>query len=130
MDPQQELFTMLKLEIEKYGYKVYDAGLPPKGTPYPFIYMSDSDLREEPNKSAIFGRVTQRVDIWHDDPEKRGTLSAIMLNVKRAARAVENGGGNFGWTLLPTHQRILKDDTAGTSRPLLHGVLEFEYKFG
>lgn len=47
MDPQQELFTTLKLELEKLGYGVYDGFLPPEDTPYPFIYLADSHLIDD-----------------------------------------------------------------------------------
>ena len=127
MDPQQELFTRLKIKLEEYGYSVYDGFLPPENTPYPFVYLGESTLTDEPNKTAIFGRVTQKVDVWHNDIEKRGTLSAIMLNVKRAARSMEKNEDGFKWLLVNTTQRILPDKT--TARPLLHGILEFEYKF-
>ena len=40
MDPQQELFSALLLELKKqYPGIVYDTFLPPEGTPYPF-YLS------------------------------------------------------------------------------------------
>ena len=45
MDPQQELFSALLLELKKqYPDSVYDTFLPPEGTPYPFIYLADSDF--------------------------------------------------------------------------------------
>ena len=42
MDPQQELFIALKKAIEAKGYDVYDSGLPPDNTPYPFVYIGNS----------------------------------------------------------------------------------------
>ena len=42
MDPQQELFTELLLKLKELGYDVYDTFLPPEDTPYPFIYLADS----------------------------------------------------------------------------------------
>lgn len=51
MDPQQELFSALLLELKKqYPDGVYDTFLPPEGTPYPFIYLADSDLNDRPTK--------------------------------------------------------------------------------
>lgn len=38
IDPQQELFSKLKIELEALGYAVYDGFLPPEGTAYPFVY--------------------------------------------------------------------------------------------
>ena len=54
MDPQQELFTKIKLELEKKGYSVYDGALPPLETPYPFIYLGDMQQIDDANKSAVF----------------------------------------------------------------------------
>lgn len=42
MDPQQELFAELLQKIKEWGYDVYDGALPPKDTPYPFVYLADS----------------------------------------------------------------------------------------
>ena len=39
LDPQQELFSNIKKEIESLGYDVYDGFLPPENTPYPFVYL-------------------------------------------------------------------------------------------
>ena len=126
MDPQQELFTQLKLMIEALGYSVYDGSLPPKDTPYPFVYLGESQLMDVANKTAVFGSVTQTIHVWNDDPKKRGTVSAMMLAIKQKARALEHTG-NFAWNLLNVMQRILPDNT--TKQPLLHGILELGYKF-
>ena len=74
MDPQQELFSALLLELKKqYPDSVYDTFLPPEGTPYPFIYLADSDLNDRANKTAVFGTVSQTIHVWHDNPRQRGT---------------------------------------------------------
>lgn len=59
MDPQQELFTKLLTEIKVLGYDVYDGFLPPDGTPYPFVYLADSQQTDDANKTAVFGNVYQ-----------------------------------------------------------------------
>ena len=61
MDPQQELFTELLLRLKEKGYDVYDTFLPPEGTPYPFIYLADSQQTDDSNKTAIFGNVYQTI---------------------------------------------------------------------
>lgn len=40
-DPQQELFSTIKTELEDKGYEVYDGVLPHENTPYPFIYLGN-----------------------------------------------------------------------------------------
>lgn len=60
MDPQQELFSYLLVELKKlYPDNVYDTFLPPDNTPYPFIYVGNSQLIDDANKSAVFGNVYQ-----------------------------------------------------------------------
>ena len=65
MDPQQELFTKLLTEIKALGYYVYDGFLPPDGTPYPFVYLADSQQTDDANKTAVFGNVYQTIQVWH-----------------------------------------------------------------
>jgi hypothetical protein len=128
MDPQQELFTALLTALQSAFGKdsVYDGALPPEGTAYPFVYLGDSQLADEPNKSAVFGLVSQTVHIWHDDPGKRGTVSKMALGVKEEARRITETG-NFGWLLRSASQQILPDNT--TKTPLIHCVITLEYRF-
>lgn len=126
MDPQQELFTILKLKLEELGYDVYDGFLPPKNTPYPFIYLADSHLIDDANKSAVFGNVYQMVHIWHNNPKQRGTVSKMLLDIKNTARKIDKTD-NFSWFIIDIEQNILADTI--TSTPLMHGVLELKFKF-
>lgn len=126
MDPQQELFTRLLLDLKKLGYDVYDAGLPPEGTPYPFIYLADSQQDDEENKTAVFGEVTQIIHVWHDNPGQRGTVSDMLLDIKTACRKIKKTN-NFAWYVRRVNQKILQDNT--TKTPLLHGYLSVTFKF-
>ena len=126
MDPQQELFSALLTELNKLGYDVYDGFLPPKNTPYPFIYLADSTQIDEENKSAVFGRVSQTIHVWHNSPKQRGTVSKILLDAKTMCRKLEKTD-NFSWFVRDVNQRILSDDT--TKQPLLHGILSVEFSF-
>lgn len=126
MDSQQEIFTRLLLDLEKKGYDVYDGALPPEDTPYPFIYLADSQLIDEENKTAVFGSVTQRIHVWHSDFKKRGTVSRMLLDIKTVCRKI-NRTNNFAWSVRGINQQILSDTT--TKRPLLHGVLDVEFEF-
>ena len=126
MDPQQELFTKLLTEIKALGYDVYDGFLPPDGTPYPFIYLADSQQIDEANKTAVFGSVHQTIHVWHNNPRQRGTVSKMLLAIKNTCRKLENTD-NFAWDVRNVNQRILPDKT--TKQPLLHGLLEIEFSF-
>lgn len=126
MDPQQELFTELLLRLKDLGYDVYDTFLPPEGTPYPFIYLADSTQIDEENKTAVFGRVSQTIHVWHNSPKQRGTVSKMLLDAKTMCRKLEKTD-NFSWFVRDVNQRILSDDT--TKQPLLHGILSVEFSF-
>lgn len=126
IDPQQELFTRLKLDIEALGYSVYDGALPPEETPYPFVYLGDFGQSDNATKSALYGYVYPTIHIWHNDTRKRGTLSKMVLDIKTACRKIEHTD-NYAWMLQSVNQRIIPDNT--TKTPLLHGVIEAGYKF-
>lgn len=126
MDPQQELFSALLSELKKLGYDVYDGFLPPESTPYPFIYLADSTQIDEENKTAVFGRVSQTIHVWHNSPKQRGTVSKILLDAKSVCRRLQKTD-NFSWFVRDVNQRILSDDT--TKQPLLHGILSVEFSF-
>lgn len=126
MDPQQELFTRLLTEIKALGYDVYDGFLPPDGTPHPFVYLADSQLTDDANKTAVFGNVYQTIHVWHNNPRQRGTVSKMLLAIKNVCRRLDHTG-NFAWNVRNVNQRILPDTT--TKQPLLHGLLEIEFSF-
>ena len=126
MDPQQELFTELLLKLKDLGYDVYDTFLPPKGTPYPFIYLADSQQTDTQTKSAVMGNVYQTIHVWHNNPKQRGTVSKMLLEIKEICYKLEHTE-NYAWMIQSVNQRILPDNT--TKTPLLHGLLEVEFKF-
>lgn len=126
MDPQQELFAELITKLKEIGYGVYDGVLPPENTLYPFIYLADSQQIDDTNKTAVFGNVYQTIHVWHNDPKQRGTVSAILLAVKDVCRKVRHTK-NFSWYVTNIDQRILADDT--TKQPLMHGVLDVNFRF-
>ena len=126
MDPQQELFAELLLKLKEMGYDVYDTFLPPEDTPYPFIYLADSQQTDDANKTAVFGNVYQTIHVWHNNPRQRGTVPKMLLDIKKVCYRLEHTE-NFAWMIQNVNQRILPDNT--TKTPLLHGLLEVEFKF-
>ena len=126
MDPQQELFTELLVQLRKKGYEVYDTFLPPKDTPYPFIFIADNQQVDAPNKTAVFGNVYQTIHVWHNNPKQRGMVSEMLLNIKQVCYSLKHTA-NFAWNVRNIEQRILSDTT--TTQPLLHGILNVEFYF-
>ena len=125
-DPQQELFSALKIGIESKGHDVYDGCLPPEGTAYPFVYMGDCTQSDDANKTAVFGNVYQTIHVWSNTPKNRGTVSGILLDIKDVCRSLESTE-NFSWMVTNIRQRIITDSS--TKNPLLHGILEVDFKF-
>lgn len=126
MDPQQELFTYLRLAIEDAGYRVEDSALPPDGTPYPFVYLAGSTQTDREHKGAASGTVSQTIHVWSSNPRNRGTVSSILLAIKTICRRLSHTD-NFTWALSNVTQNILPDNT--TAEPLLHGVLDVDFRF-
>lgn len=126
LDPQQELFIKLKKDIESLGYDVYDGFLPPENTPYPFVYIGEMLQLDDANKTAVFGMIEATIHIYNNDPNKRGTVSDMLLKIKTACRNIRNTR-YFSWDVRNVTQRIIPDNTTNT--PLLHGVLDVEFKF-
>ena len=104
----------------------YSTFLPPKGTPYPFIYLADSQQTDTQTKSAMMGNVYQTIHVWHNNPKQRGTVSKMLLEIKEICYKLERTE-NYAWMIQSVNQRILPDNTTNT--PLLHGLLEVEFKF-
>ena len=125
-DPQQELFSKLKLDIEAVGHSVYDGELPSEDTPYPFIYLGDNEQSDSETKSAVIGRVHQVIHVWHNNTRQRGTVSKMILDVKTVCRGLVKTY-NHAWEARNITSRIIPDNT--TKTPLLHGVVEVDFYF-
>lgn len=126
MDPQQELFTALKLALEAKGFAVFDGFLPPENTPYPFVYLGDFRQTDTEHKNAVTGIVYPTIHVWHNNPRKRGTVSKMLLEIKTECRRLVKTS-NFAWLVRNVTGRIIPDNT--TKTPLLHGVIEAEFLF-
>lgn len=126
IDPQQELFSRLMIDLEARGYAVYDGFLPPEGTSYPFIYLGDFQQEDTVQKNAVTGIVYPTIHVWHNNPRQRGTVSAMLLDIKATCYGIGRTN-NFAWMVRNTNQQIITDNT--TKAPLLHGVLEVDFLF-
>ena len=126
MDAQQEYFIALKLGLEVKGHKVYDSILPPDGTLYPFIYLGEFQQNDTEHKNAVTGTVLPMVHVFHNDIFQRGTVSAMLLDIKTVMRGIERTS-HYSWLIRNVTGRIFSDNT--TKTPLLHGVAEAECLF-
>lgn len=124
MEPQQMLFTYLLTALREKKYDVYDGMLPPEDVSYPIIYLGDSQMVDENRKQAVQGTVYQTIHIWHNNVRQRGTVSAMILDIKSICRQMEE---QTGWLLAECSSQILPDDT--TNIPLVHGLIEVGFRF-
>lgn len=93
-DPQQELFTTIRTQlVELYGEdRVFDGYLPPEETPYPFVYLGDSQTVDDlGNKSVVLANIFQHLTIW-GSPTQRGTLSDMAADIKALLRGIRDTG--------------------------------------
>lgn len=126
-DPQQELFTGLKLALETEFGKAYDTELPPKGTPYPFIYLADTIQIEDPTyKHELSGTINQTIKIFHNDSGKRGTLSSWCAGVKAILRNYKKSE-HYNFKFQSVSSQIQPDKT--TSEPLMAAIIDVTYTF-
>ena len=130
MDPQQELFSTVLVALkEKYkdtGVGVYDTVLPPKDTPYPFVYLADCSESDQATKNEIIGETNLTLKVWHDNVRQRGIVSGILADIKKICRSIEHTE-HYAWNMQRPTQRILPDNT--TKQPLLMGILEIGFKY-
>lgn len=126
IDPQQELFSKLLTSLKAKGLDVYDGYLPPEGTPYPFVYLGECQQTDDTNKSAVFGNVYMTIHVWHDNPKQRGNVSMMLAEIKSTCRRIGKTQ-HFSWHVQNITQRIMSDTT--TKQPLLHGIVEVDFKF-
>lgn len=126
IDPQQELFTAYKVELEAMGYSVYDGSLPPEDTPYPFYYLGEFSQSDKMFKNAITGTVHPIVHVWHNNEKQRGTVSKMLFDAKRVICTVDRTT-NYSWLPQSLNSRIIPDNT--TKTPLLHGIIEAGVEF-
>lgn len=125
-DPQQEIFTALVKTLRAAGYDVYDGLLPSEDAPYPFIYLGETMQTDTGNKSSVFSYITQTIHVWHNNYNKRGELSAMLLDIKQKCRNLKCDGCPI--YIRNMSQQILDDTT--TSQPLMHAVIDAEWVVG
>ncbi len=130
MDPQQEMFSALLVALkEKYegtGIGVYDTILPPKETPYPFVYMDECEENDQSTKNGTIGEIHQTIKVWHDNPKQRGTVSKILSEIKGICSSTEHTE-HYAWIMQRPVQRIVPDSS--TKQPLLMGILDVSFKY-
>lgn len=125
MTAQQELFMAVKAKLQGLGYDVYDNMLPPDGTPYPFIYLSETRQTQYNAKAQDAGYVRLIIQVW-GRATMRGTISDISADIVETVRTL-NQTEHYGYTLREREQNFIHDNTTKTPLMQCYNSLEVFY---
>lgn len=124
--PDLELYEEVMKICDQLKYACYDY-LPGKETPYPFVYIGESQELPRATKTAIFGTVQLNVHIYGLHTE-RGKISKMKNELLREARQLRQTD-HYRWSISnnQTQPQMLQDTSTNT--PLWHAVLPLEMNF-
>lgn len=124
MNAQQELFTKVRsLLVGEFGEgNVFDGKMPPDDTPYPFIYIGETDSNDIYTKTELMGSALIYVYVWHDNPMKRGTVSDWLERASQLLRSIEDTNSHH-FTLTSLNQRIRSNEG------YMQGIITAGYTF-
>lgn len=123
MTPNHAIFRHVFAEGQKVTGRTFDY-LPDAGTQYPFIYVGESDGRDEINFD-LFGNTTQTVHIYSTRTQRAelDNLTSLLLNSLRTSRVAYGYSINF----VSCNQQDAPDNT--DVQPLIHRVLDISFYY-
>ncbi|WP_057769681.1 DUF3168 domain-containing protein [Lactobacillus selangorensis] len=123
--PDQELFDFFYKASLDLGYSTYDH-LEMDDIPYPFVVVSDTQIVQDPNKTAIAANVSVTIDVWGNQ-KQRQTVSKMLNSLLQAARKLDTTT-SYQWAIRnqASSPRIIGDTSTGSF--LFHGILDVEMK--
>lgn len=123
MTPNHAIFRHVFTESLKVTSRTFDY-LPDAGTQYPFIYVGESDSRDETNFD-LFGNATQTVHIYSTRTQRSelDNLTSLLLNSLRTSRVAYGYAINF----VSCNQQDAPDNT--DVQPLIHRVLDISFYY-
>lgn len=122
--PQQQIFDKVFTASMGLGYSTFDY-LPASSVGYPFVFIGEQSDQDRQTKTSLYGDVQQTIHFFHSY-KKRRELTGMMDKLKTELRKVDRTE-NFYVVCRNVSSRIMIDQS--TSEPLLHGVLEVEFRF-
>lgn len=124
MTAQQELFGYFKTALPQ----AYDGALPAPDAPYPFYYLAETYEDIGASKTGTYGTVTLIAHVWHNDWNQRGTVSAMIDNLRSIADSVSSTQ-TYKWSHIRNESefQLLADNT--TRPPLMHGWLSLRFMY-
>lgn len=125
MSPQQSIFTLCLMVASRIIPDTYDY-LPGERTKYPFVFIGEQFAQDTRKKNVVIGSVQQTIHVYHNDYRKRGSTTKIMDDILAELRK-QKKAGPYSIDLVGVSMRVFSDNT--TSTPLLHGIMELNFKF-
>lgn len=122
--PHQQLFDQVVILCREVTDNVYPY-LPQKDVGYPLVIVGEQHDSDRYNKSRTYGRITQRVHVYHYIA-KRNDADHITREITKRLRALTHTEGYY-LRLNESHVRVMTDQTTPT--PLWHFVIEVTYTF-
>ena len=123
MTPNHAIFRHVFAESLKVTSRTFDY-LPDAGTQYPFIYVGESDGRDETNFDLL-GNTTQTVHIYSTRTQRAelDNLTSLLLDSLRTPRVAYGYAVNF----VSCNQQDAPDNT--DVQPLIHRVLDISFSY-
>lgn len=122
--PQQYIFDEVFIQSLNLGFRTFDY-LPPESAGLPFVFIGEQFNEDIANKTNVHGFVNQTIHIYHDRKRRR-ELTDMINALKASIRKMKNAGPYRVRVNSVTDQMIFDNSTA---EPLLHGIIEIEFRF-
>lgn len=124
--PDQELYDEVYKICQFLRYNVFTY-LPPDKTPYPFVYIGESQELPQATKSVLVGTIQLNIHIYglHTKRKQVSDMKGAILWELRKLRQSKN----FNWKISnnQTQPQMLQDTTTNTA--LWHCVIPLEMRF-
>jgi len=124
--PDQELYDEVYKICQALEYNVFTY-LPPDKTPYPFVYIGESQELPQATKSVLVGTVQLNIHIYglHTKRKQVSDMKGAILWELRKLRQSKN----FNWKISnnQTQPQMLQNTTTNTA--LWHCVIPLEMRF-
>lgn len=122
--PQQSIYDAVFATSLNLGYSTYPY-LPAKDVAYPFVFVGEQFDQDLETKTSVYGLVTQTIHIYHTYRERR-ELTDMMNALKREIRKLKRAE-NYRVAVRNINAQTMIDNSTG--EPLLHGIIEVEFRF-
>lgn len=128
MSPDFELFNAIRRLLNaRLNIDVYDSDLPGPEAPYPFVFIQDPNTVEDFYvKGGVFGQVSIIIDVWQDNPRKKGTVSDWLFTIRRLLNSIDDTD-SYSWCVSEAQTSFSNDNTTG--QVLLRGMLQVTFKY-